>query len=283
MGAWHAAGKRRSIRVNDPARQTSYDVVLAVDVNDAFANLLLPKLSTGRALSTQDASFATELCYGTLRWQGVLDEVIAAAARRPVAALDPQVRAVLRLGAYQLLHMRVPAHAAVDSSVDLARSVVGHRVTGLVNAVLRAIAKQDVAAWVKQVGPTDELGELAFSHGYPRWIALAFLDALGGNVDELRAALQPDRPVTHLVARPGRISRDDLLAVSGAAAEAGPWSPYAVRLAGGGDPAGLAPVRDGRAAVQDEGSQLAALALAGASGRDGERWWLDMCAGPGGK
>src|SRR5439155_6817342 len=166
-------------------------------------------------LSTQDASFATELCYGTLRWQGVLDEVIGAAARRPVAALDPQVRAVLRLGAYQLLHMRVPAHAAVDSSVDLARSVAGHRVTGLVNAVLRAIAKQDFATWVKQVGPTDELGELAFSHGYPRWIALAFLDALGGNVDYLREYLQPYRPVPNLVSRPALTRRADHMAVSG--------------------------------------------------------------------
>jgi 16S rRNA (cytosine967-C5)-methyltransferase len=269
--------------MRDPARQTSYDVVLAVDESAAFANLLLPRLLNDRNLPAQDAAFATELTYGTLRWQGVLDEVIAAAARRSVTALDPPVRAVLRLGAYQLLHMRVPSHAAVDSSVNLARDVAGHRVTGLVNAVLRAIAKQDFAAWVEQVGPSDDLGRLAFSSGYPRWIATAFLDALGGGFNELRVALQPHRPVTHLVARPGRVSRDDLAAVAGPSAEAGPWSPYAVRLTGGGDPANLAPVRDGRAAVQDEGSQLVALALARATAQGGERAWLDMCAGPGGK
>ena len=269
--------------MKDPARRTSYDVVLAVDDGGAFANLLLPRLLNERSLAAQDAAFATELTYGTLRWQGVLDEVIAVAARRPVAKLDPAVRAVLRLGAYQLLHMRVPSHAAVDSSVNLAREVAGHRVTGLVNAVLRAVAKKDFAGWTGEVGPTDELGRIAFSAGYPRWIAAAFLDALGGDLDELRAALQPDRPVTHLVARPGRITRESLLAAAGTAAEPGPWSPYAVRLAAGGDPASLAPVRDGRAAVQDEGSQLVALALANAPTRAGERAWLDMCAGPGGK
>jgi 16S rRNA (cytosine967-C5)-methyltransferase len=155
----------------------------------------------------------------------------------------------------------------------------------LVNAVLRAVAKQDFAGWVEQVGPSDDLGRLAFSSGYPRWIADAFLDALGGDVDELRVALTPDRPVTHLVARPGRISRSELLDLAGGSAGAGPWSPYAVHLTGGGDPAALAPVRDGRAAVQDEGSQLVALALARAPapGLAGERAWLDMCAGPGGK
>ena len=269
--------------MKDPARRTSYDVVLAVDNSGAFANLLLPRLLNERGLGAQDAAFATELTYGTLRWQGVLDEVIAVAARRPVAALDPAVRAVLRLGTYQLLHMRVPSHAAVDSSVNLTREVAGPRVTGLVNAVLRAITKNDFAGWAIQLGPQDEVGRLAFSAGYPRWIAAALLDALGGDLDELRAALQPDRPVTHLVARPGRISRDELLAAADESAEPGPWSPYAVRLGGGGDPARLAPVRDGRAAVQDEGSQLVALALANATAHTGERAWLDMCAGPGGK
>jgi 16S rRNA (cytosine967-C5)-methyltransferase len=113
-------------------------------------------------------------------------------------------------------------------------------------------------------------------------VAAALLDALDGDMTELDAALAEARPSTHLVARPGRISRDDLLADSGAGATAGPWSPYAVRLAGG-DPGGLAAVRDRRAGVQDEGSQLVALALARAplTGRD-ERW-LDACAGPGGK
>ncbi|HEX4655460.1 MAG TPA: transcription antitermination factor NusB, partial [Mycobacteriales bacterium] len=214
---------------------------------------------------------------------GVLDDIITMAARRPIDDLDAEVRAVLRLGAYQLLHMRVPAHAAVHTTVDLVRAVAGQRIVGFVNAVLRAIGRQSWESWVERVAPDDDMRRLAVATGYPEWLAAALADALGGDLDELRPALSVDRPVTHLVARPGRISRDELLEQAGPGAVAGPWSPYAVRLAAGGDPGGLAAIRDGRAGVQDEGSQLVTLALARADITAGERWWADVCAGPGGK
>jgi 16S rRNA (cytosine967-C5)-methyltransferase len=259
-------------------------VVVAVDAEGAYANLLLPRLLRERKLAARDAAFATELAYGTLRWAGVLDEVVAAGSNRPVDALDPQVRAVLRLGAYQLLHMRVASHAAVHSAVDLARDVAGEKVVRFVNAVLRRVSERDWPGWVDLLAPADELGRLAFEHGQPRWVVTAFADALGADRGELRAALAEDRPVTHLVARPGRIGREDLLVQSPPGATAGPWSPYAVRLAGG-DPASIPAVREGAAAVQDEGSQLVALALAHAGTADqrGSEHWLDACAGPGGK
>ena len=266
----------------DAARRAAYDVVLAVDTDAGYSNLLLPSLLRTRRVSGRDAAFATELTYGCLRWQGVLDEVIAAGARRDVAALDPPVRAVLRLGAYQLLHLRVPAHAAVHSSVELARVAAGAKVTGLVNAVLRRVGERPWPAWVDRLAPADDLGRAAFAAGYPRWIAEAWLDRLDGDLAELRLAMAADRPSTHLVARPGRIGQQELLAQAGPAAVAGPWSPYAVHL-GGGDPASLAAVRDGRAGVQDEGSQLAALVLARAEPEGPDRRWLDLCAGPGGK
>jgi 16S rRNA (cytosine967-C5)-methyltransferase len=273
------AGRRP--RVVDPARRAAYDVVLGVDVDAAFANLLLPRMLRERALDPRDAAFATELCYGTLRWQGVLDEVIAAGSSRPIDGLDPPVRAVLRLGAYQLLHLRVPSHAAVHATVDLARAVAGEKVVRFVNAVLRRVAEHDWPAWVERLAPADDIGRLAFSAGYPRWIAAAVAAALGDD-GELPAALAGDRPVTHLVARPGRIDRAELLDSAGPDAAAGPWSPYAVRL-GAGDPAALPAVRDGRAGVQDEGSQLAALVLAAAPLDGSDTRWLDVCAGPGGK
>src|SRR6185312_14913268 len=118
---------------------------------------------------------------------------------------------------------------------------------------------------------------------HPRWIAAAFADALGGDLGETDAALAADdaRPQTHLVARPGRIDRDRLAERAGG--EPGPWSPYAVRLPSGGDPGALAAVRDGRAGVQDEGSQLCALALARVPLDGPDTRWLDLCAGPGGK
>lgn len=267
----------------DPARRAAADVALAVDRDGAYANLLLPRLLRERSITGTDAAFATELTYGTLRRSGVLDAVISAGARREAATLDPAVRAVLRLGAYQLLHTRVPPHAAVSATVDLSRDVAGPRPTGLVNAVLRRVAERDWAGWVEELAPReDPLGRLAFDRGYPRWVAVALLDALGGDMPELDRALAEQRPSTHLVARPGRISREALLADAGPDATAGPWSPYAVRLAGG-DPAGLAAIRDRRAGVQDEGSQLVALALAAAAVEGRDSWWLDACAGPGGK
>jgi 16S rRNA (cytosine967-C5)-methyltransferase len=124
---------------------------------------------------------------------------------------------------------------------------------------------------------------LAFEHAHPKWIAQAFADALGARAGELAAALDADdaRPAVHLVARPGEITAEELALVTGG--EVGRWSPYAVYL-DGGDPGKLAPVREGMAAVQDEGSQLVAraLTLAPLAGPDGGRW-LDLCAGPGGK
>src|SRR3954468_17163587 len=208
----------------DPARRAALDVIRAVGVDGAYANLLLPRLLRERGLDTRDAAFTTELCYGTLRWQGVLDVVIAEAGGRDVATLDPPVRAVLRLGAYQLLHMRTPAHAAVHATVELAREVCGPKPVGLVNALLRKVGAADWGGWVRRLAPDDVVGRAAFSYGYPRWIAAA-IDAslrrsamadsamtnsgMDSGADELAAALAFDRPVTHLVARPGGVSREN--------------------------------------------------------------------------
>jgi 16S rRNA (cytosine967-C5)-methyltransferase len=263
----------------DPARRAAYDLLRAVAERDAYANLTLPALLRERGLTGRDAAFATELGYGTLRATGTLDAVLARCADRPLDAVDPPVRAALRLGAYQLLRTRVPPHAAVSATVDLAP----RRAAGFVNAVLRRVARQDWDGWVAAVAPGDPVGDLAIRYAHPEWVVTAFRDALGGDLAETAAALAADdaRPQTHLVARPGRLDRDELVSLAGG--EPGPWSPYAVRLPGGGDPGALAVVRDGRAGVQDEGSQLCALALPAAPLDGPDRTWLDLCAGPGGK
>jgi 16S rRNA (cytosine967-C5)-methyltransferase len=268
--------------IADLARRVAADVLVAVDRDAAYSNLLLPKLLRERGITGADANFATELTYGTLRRQGSLDAVLAAGAKREVASLELGVRAVLRLGAYQLLHTRVPPHAAVSTTVELCRTVVGPKPAGLVNAVLRRVSERDWAGWVDELAPADDpVARLALDHGYPRWIAVAFADALGSD-DELAAALFDERPTTHLVARPGRITQAELLRLVGDTGTPGRFSPYAVHLSGG-DPAGLRPVRAGRAAVQDEGSQLMAVALATAPFEGRDERWLDLCAGPGGK
>lgn len=270
----------------DQPRVAARDVLRAVRERDAYANLVLPGLLRERKLDARDAALATELAYGACRARGLLDAVIAEGAGRSVDEIDGPILDVLRLGAYQLLRTRIAPHAAVATSVDLARDEFGGGRAGFVNAVLRRVAERSEDEWVARLAPSataDPVGHLAFRYAHPTWIAQAFADALGPDAAELEAVLAADdaRPVVHLVARPGEISAEELAMATGG--EVGTYSPYAVYL-DGGDPGQLEAVREGLAGVQDEGSQLVAraLTLAPISGTDGGRW-LDLCAGPGGK
>jgi 16S rRNA (cytosine967-C5)-methyltransferase len=271
---------RRHRPVLDGARLTAYDVLDGVSSRAAYANLLLPQLLRERELEPRDAAFATQLAYGALRATGTLDAVLSRLVSRPLAELDPKVLDLLRLGAYQLIDLRVPAHAAVNTTVALTRAIVGTGASGLVNAVLRKVAAGgDRAAWLAALEPADEDERLSLSTDHPRWIVEAWRAALADEAEVEPALLADDvAPEVHLVAR--HITRDELAAESGG--EPGPWSPYAVRLPSG-DPGKLAAIRSGAAAVQDEGSQLAALALVRAPLEGPDAAWLDMCAGPGGK
>jgi 16S rRNA (cytosine967-C5)-methyltransferase len=267
----------------DPARRAAFDALRAVSERNAYANLALPALLRERGVTGRDAAFATELTYGTCRARGLLDAVIGAAAGRAPDTIDPVLLDLLRLGSYQLLRTRVDAHAAVSTTVDQAGIEFDSARAGFVNGVLRTIAGRDEKSWVDELAPrNDPVGHAAFVHAHPRWIAQAFADALGAQAGELDAALSSDdeRPQMHLAARPGVLSAAELAEeVDGTV---GRFSPYAVYLAGG-DPGQLAPIRDRRALVQDEGSQLVARALTlGPVDGDAGRW-LDLCAGPGGK
>jgi 16S rRNA (cytosine967-C5)-methyltransferase len=265
------------------------ELLTTVRVRNAYANLALPAILRRHGLRDRDAALATELGYGTLRARGLLDAVIEACTERPLNRVEPPLLDALRLGAYQLLRTRVPAHAAVDTTVELVRVDAGSRSAGFVNAVLRRVGERGEAAWVEQLAPDpkeDPVGHAGFAHAHPRWIAQAFADALGTRAgDELDAALAADdaRPTVHLLARPGEVTAEELALVTGG--EPAPYSPYGVHLEpGSGDIGELDAVREGLAVVQDEGSQLVALALTRAplDGPDGHAW-LDLCAGPGGK
>ena len=271
----------------DPARAAAFHVLRAVSERDSYANLALPALLRERGISGRDAAFATELTYGTCRARGLLDAIIGAAAGRSPEAIDPVLLDLLRLGAYQLLRTRVDAHAAVSTTVDQAGIEFDSARAGFVNGVLRTISgcatrSPGWPSW-RPTRRRDPVGHAAFVHAHPRWIAQAFADGLGASAGELGAALASDdeRPLVHLAARPGVLSATELADAVGGTV--GRYSPYAVYLAGG-DPGRLAPVRDGQALVQDEGSQLVAraLTLAPLEGDDAGRW-LDLCAGPGGK
>jgi 16S rRNA (cytosine967-C5)-methyltransferase len=287
------AGRRMTAT---PAREVALEVLRAVADRGAYANLLLPSLLAERGLHGRDAALATELTYGTLRGRGTYDAVLAACSTRALADIDPPLLDVLRLGAHQLLATRIGPHAAVATSVALARAAAGAGAAGFANAVLRRVATRDLDAWIGAVAPdraANPVGYLAVKTSHPGWIVAAVSEALGEEpvtgLPRTEAALAANgtRPQVALCAVPGLASPADLVARGARAAR---WSPFGAYL-DGGDPAGLPEVRQGRVAVQDEASQLAALALAraGAGRAEGsaagasDRRWLDLCAGPGGK
>ena len=255
----------------DPARRAAFEVLKAVRTKDAYTNLVLPHFLGKHRLSGRDAAFATELASGTIRRQGTYDAVLAACTDRPLANTAAKVLDVLRLGCHQLLGMRVAPHAAISTSVDLVRSEVGPGPAGFVNAVLRKVSAYDLDTWLDRLH-----ADRATRFSHPQWI----VDALAASVgdDEVDALLAADNapPAVTLVARPGRATVAEL------AGTPTTFSPYGA-VSAGGNPADVPAVAEGRAGVQDEGSQLVAHALAAAPLEGADERWLDLCAGPGGK
>ena len=286
-------GAPRREPADDPARRIALEALTRVHRDGAFANLILPPLLDAERLNRRDAGFATALTYGTLRLRGRYDAVLAHCVDRPLDELDDVVLDVLRLGAHQLLGMRVAAHGAVSATVDLAARAAGRGSAKLVNAVLRRTARRDTDEWLallRREAP-DETTALSRTQSHPPWIVKAMRQALTANgrdqaeLADLLAADNTD-PRVVLCARPGLITPEQLARAARAAAHEkarpGEHSPCAVVLPGG-DPGRIAAVREGRAGVEDEASQLTALILAEAPLQGRDEHWLDLCAGPGGK
>ena len=279
----HTKGPRRSRPVT-PSRLVAFEVLMAVDVDDAYANLALPAKIKEFGLSSNDAGLATELTYGTLRMQGFYDRVIANAAARDIDTIDLVVLNILRMGVHQLLNMRVAQHAAVDESVNLAEHMASLGAVGFVNAVLRRTSRHDLEDWqefiTKDISNADE--RLAALYSHPVWIVRALKQSLEaeGRGEELENLLASDNlnPRVTLVELPGFVDAND--EVEG---EPTKYSPLGMSLNTGGDPTRFARVREGVVRVQDEGSQLAALVLSRHHDITPGEKWLDMCAGPGGK
>ena len=256
-------------------RRVAFDVLRRVSGEDAYANLALAKRLASADLETRDAAFVTELVAGTCRLRGTYDAIIESASGRGLKTMQPAVVDLLRLLAHPALSMTVPARAAVAATVGLARDTVGQRVTGLVNAVGRRIAAHDFQEWVELLSEgLDETDRLAIRTHHPRWIVEALERVLPEN--EVSWALEADNlaPRPTLVVRPGLAEVKEL-----APAVPTVHSPFGAVLDGA--PGDLAAVREGRAGVQDEGSQLVCLALNRVKAPNGP--WLDLCAGPGGK
>ena len=260
-------------RIDNP-RLLAFEVLAEVGLQGAYSNLILPKALSESILEANDRALATELVYGTLRMQGRHDHFISAASDRSLEQIDPKALIVLRIGTHQLKQMRVPSHAAIYESVELAKKVVGKSTASFVNAILRKIDSLDFEQLSK---PTQEYARLALEYSHPEWIVSSYFDSLKNSSDVislLQANNNPAKPT--LIAWPGLAAQGELLE-AGALAIAR----SSVAATFDGNPGDIAAIRERRAGVQDLGSQLVVEKFYDQF-KPNLRW-LDLCAGPGGK
>ena len=269
--------RRGTVRVTvTTPRGIALDTLVQVE-DGAYANVLLPGLLRATGLEQRERAQTTELVYGTLRRRRSLDALLEPVLDRDLDDLDPLVRAALRLGTYQLVE-GVAAHAAVGETVG-ALGRVAPRAKGYVNAVLRKVAGLG-PPWPWPEG--DSVEALGVRTSMPDWIVARLVADLG--VDDARAALEiANEPaaltlrVNRLRATPAAVAEE--LVATGASVEWGRLLEDALVVRGGGDPARIAAVADGRATPQDQGSQ----AVAAAVGARPEARVLEVGAAPGGK
>ncbi|HAG53670.1 MAG TPA: hypothetical protein DCL05_00255, partial [Actinobacteria bacterium] len=206
--------------------------------------------------------------------QGRHDHFIAAASDRALEQIDPKALIVLRIGTHQLKEMRVPSHAAIYESVELAKKVVGKSTSSFINAILRKIDSLD---FEQLPIPNQEFSRLALEYSHPEWIVSSYFDSLKSE-QEVRNLLNANnsaaKPV--LIAWPGLASIDELVD-----AGALPIATSGVAASFDGNPGDIPAIRQRRAGVQDLGSQIVVEKFYQSFLPDLR--WLDLCAGPGGK
>ena len=265
---------------NDP-RRLAFAILERVAGGSYADRTLDAELQRQPTLDPRDRALVTELVYGVLRQQGRLDYALGRFCRQPLARLEHRVLLLLRLGAYQLLCLdRVPASAAVHTTVQLARQFGLERATGFINGVLRALVRGQAALTWPDAG-REPLAFLEHALSLPRWLAERWLRELGAEeAGRLAAALLEPAPFT-LRVNTLRTDRERYLQALAAAGHRGEPTRFAAegvtltaRVA-----AALPGDQEGWYQVQDEASMLIARLL---DPQPGERL-LDACAAPGGK
>jgi 16S rRNA (cytosine967-C5)-methyltransferase len=279
VGNTLAEARRNTFKSPKPeaSRLLAFDLLSEVNRNEGYSNLLLPQALNTSKLDERDKSLVTELLYGTIRMQGKHDWVLSQISDRPWSEVDPGIVDVCRMGVHQIHEMRVPDHAAVASTVEVARKRLGESKASFVNAMLRNVTRKSKEEWFLPLDAiTDHVERFSIQYSHPQWIVSAYFDLLK-SWDEVESALainnEPATPT--LVAWPGLSTVSDLIDIG---AEPTTYSPYGAHWKG--NPGALDLIKSRKIGVQDEGSQLVALVFAAAAGGES---WLDMCAGPGGK
>ena len=261
------------------ARLLAYDLISQVNRGGAYANLRLPELLDKSELELRDRAFVTELAYGTLRMQGKHDYAISKKADRSFSELDEKIVDLLRLGIHQIFEMRVPIHAAVGETVEVARAVAGESKASYVNAILRSISSDlEIYERLESDTTVSDIEKLAILYSHPTWIISAYYDQLK-DWQEVIALLKinniPASP--HIIAWPGKSTVNEILETGGTKLPLGTYSVLSDHL-----PNEYPAIKDKRAGIQDMGSQLISEIFY-ATRDESAVQWLDLCAGPGGK
>lgn len=263
------------------ARELALNALTAVEQEGAYSNLALNAVLERYRPDPREAGLATELVYGTIQRRNTIDQVLDRHISKGIKKLQPWVRSLFRLSAYQLLYLdRIPTHAAVSEAVVIAKRRGHTGISGLVNAVLRKVA----SAPGKPAAPSGSapVERIAFEHSHPEWLVKRWIAAYGESTAEQMASANNEPPPVSVRANRLRIGRDDLLAElrrEGFDAELSNVAPDGIRIRGGGNLANTPWFRNGQFTMQDESSMLVAALVAPIPGSR----VLDCCAAPGGK
>ncbi len=254
-----------------PARVAAFNILLRVERESSYAVELLHSGLLDE-LSPVDRNLTTEIVMGVLRWRSVLDEPIARLSFTPFRKLDFEVLTALRMGVYQKQFLsKVPAHAAVNETVELVKQAKKVSAAGLVNAVMRKVKSETYDPRASKLGGVDYLSS-ALAH--PKWLVERWLVLFGQDVAQ--KICEHDQRIPATVLRLSSAEDETTLTAQGIQFAPGALMATA-RLVTSGDASATQMFRDGKIAIQDEGSQLVA-ALVGKGRRI-----LDCCAAPGGK
>ena len=266
----------------DKAREAALKIMTAVHQQGAYANVALAKELRQGGLSDMDRRFVTELVYGAVKAGEALDWIIRKYLTRPWNKVNPLVQEILRLGTYQLRYMdKVPASAACNESVELAKKFANMGAAKFVNGVLRSMVREPEKGKFPE-GKGNATVHLALSQQHPEWLVRRWIKEFG--YDEAERLCRFDNAKAPLTVRTNTLktSPSELflqLTAMGVEAEKSQLSDEGYILTGYGALDNLAPLQEGYCQVQDESSMLVAHVV---DPQPGELV-LDVCSAPGGK
>lgn len=264
------------------AREAALKGLRAVHQDGAYANVAMAQILRHEKLSDADRRLATELVYGVTKAGDTIDWMVSRYVNRPLSAIAPVILEILRLGVYQLFFLdRIPASAACNEAVNLAKKY-GHKGTaGFVNAVLRAAVREpERAKFPDEKGQETE--RLALVSQHPEWLVRQWVKTFGWEEAQALCAFNNEPAVLSLRTNTLKIQRDDLLEklrAVGVAAEPSSWTPEGILCRGHGALDDMEALREGFFQVQDESSMQVAHVVDPLPGA----FVIDACSAPGGK